>query len=151
MSVLVKRLFIIFIGFFLAGASLHGEDYQFKGKHFIASYLECDEDALGNVDALRAALKEAANASGATILDGVDFSFTPQGFTMALLLSESHATIHTYPEHRACFVDLFTCGDHCSAKRFDAIMRGYLKPGKVNSCEMQRSEHLEIINLETTP
>jgi S-adenosylmethionine decarboxylase len=31
--------------------------------------------------------------------------------TVAVLLAESHATIHTWPAERVAFVDVFTCGD----------------------------------------
>ncbi|MGH7195134.1 MAG: S-adenosylmethionine decarboxylase, partial [Candidatus Saccharimonadales bacterium] len=39
---------------------------------------------------------------------------------------------HTYPEHQACFVDLFTCGRTCSAEGFDAVMCEYLKPTRAD-------------------
>jgi S-adenosylmethionine decarboxylase len=121
-------------------AKVHSEEYLFSGKHFIASYLGCDEEAMNDNAGLRKALLAAAEASHAQVLDYVDYEFTPQGFTMAVLLSESHATIHTYPEHHACFVDLFTCGDKCSSANFDAVMRAYLKPASVESTELIRSE-----------
>ena len=52
---------------------------------------------------------------------------------MVLLLSESHASIHTYPEYNSCFVDLFTCGQKCSAEKFDMYLREYLKPKQTDS------------------
>jgi S-adenosylmethionine decarboxylase proenzyme len=35
--------------------------------------------------------------------------FSPIGYTYAYVLSESHFTIHTYPEYRSCYMDLFCC------------------------------------------
>ena len=35
--------------------------------------------------------------------------FTPGGYTYAYVLSESHFTIHTYPEHKSCYIDIFCC------------------------------------------
>jgi S-adenosylmethionine decarboxylase proenzyme len=35
--------------------------------------------------------------------------FTPSGYTYAYVLSESHFTIHTYPEHQSCYIDIFCC------------------------------------------
>lgn len=107
-------------------------EYQFKGNHFLASYLECDHEALTDLPSLRAAMLDAAEKSGATVLDSVKYEFVGGGFTMVILLSESHASIHTYPEVGACFVDLFTCGDNCSSKNFDEALRTYLKPEKVS-------------------
>ncbi len=90
-----------------------------------------------------AAMDEAVFASHATILSKQEFFFDPQGLTAAYLLSESHASIHTYPEHRSCFVDLFTCGNKCMAEDFDRIMRKYLKPGRVISRTFLRSDTIE--------
>lgn len=115
-------------------------EYKFLGKHFIANYSECDGAALCNVEGLMEAMREGVKQSGAQILDESSYVFTGDGLTMALLLSESHATIHTYPEHNACFVDLFTCGDHCHFAPFDQVLRDYLKPNAVESKVLIRDE-----------
>ena len=114
-------------------------EYAFQGKHLIASYHNCDEEALSDVEQLKKEFIEATRASGATILDQVNYHFEPDGMTMAIILSESDASIHTYPEHRACFVVFFTCGDNCFAKRFDESLRAYLKPKKVIKEHVERS------------
>lgn len=114
-------------------------EYNFVGTHFMASYKECNVEALTDLPKLKEALVEAAKASGATVLDTVDYTFEPDGLTMVVLLSESHASIHTYPEHRACFVDLFTCGHKCSAAKFDEALRTYLEPQKVSGNVAKRN------------
>ena len=116
------------------------ESHHFKGKHLIASYSGCDEKALSNVDALRAAMENAVAGSGATILDSTYYVFPPNGLTMVILLSESHASIHTYPEYGTCFVDLFTCGELCSNEKFDELLRVYLKPTSVHTKILLRQE-----------
>ena len=35
--------------------------------------------------------------------------FTPVGYSYAYVLSESHFTIHTYPEYQSCYIDMFCC------------------------------------------
>ena len=35
--------------------------------------------------------------------------FQPVGYTHAFVLSESHFTIHTYPEYQSCYIDIFCC------------------------------------------
>ena len=35
----------------------------------------------------------------------------PQGVSVVAAISESHLTIHTWPEHGTALIDLFTCGD----------------------------------------
>ena len=108
-------------------------EYQFIGRHLVTSFHDCDDAALRNVEGIKAALNKAVEASGAHLLDQVGYVFPGDGFTMAMLLSESHASIHTYPEHKACFIDLFTCGTNCSAEAFEKVMIDYLKPQGVDS------------------
>lgn len=119
------------------------DQYAFRGKHFIASYCGCDEKALTDVERLEAVMLEAARASGATVLQSAKHVFPPSGLTMVILLSESHASIHTYPEFNACFIDLFTCGEKCSSQNFDQVLRGYLLPKEVNSHSLMRDQGIE--------
>ena len=123
------------------------EVYKFAGKHFVASYLNCDEKAISDVEGLLEAMDKAVGASRATILDKSSYVFPPNGLTVVYLLSESHASLHTYPEFGACFVDLFTCGDTCSAEEFDAALRIYLKPKEVNARYFFRNEETHEIPL----
>lgn len=113
--------------------------YDFFGKHFIASYYGCSEEAMTNREKLEQAMIRAARASGATILDTSDFHLEGDGYTLVILLSESHASIHTYPEHHACFIDLFTCGDTCSYERFHKVLSRYLKPADAHIQILRRS------------
>jgi S-adenosylmethionine decarboxylase proenzyme len=126
--------------------SLHGEEaiYEFTGHHLLASYLDCDREALINIKNLEKAMNEGAQASGATILSSVKHVFPPDGFTMVILLSESHASIHTYPEHGACFVDFFTCGHSCDASKFDQVLIDYLKPQKMSRQLFQRDHEIKM-------
>ena len=144
----MKRILFFLLSCFVLSslqASPQAEDnHQFKGKHFLASYLDCNDQAIRNVEELKNAFIKAAEASHATIIGKTDFVFEPDGLTMVILLSESHASIHTYPEHHACFVDLFTGGDNCSSESFDKILREFLKPGKVNACELLRSDEIKM-------
>lgn len=139
---------IIFLTFLFLGGFLFAQEYSFKGKHFVASYLDCDLGALGNPEELIKAMDQAVQSSGATILDKTPFIFAPNGLTIVYLLSESHASLHTYPEHGACFVDLFTCGDHCSSEQFDQFLRNYLQPKRVNARLFLRSETVEEATLQ---
>jgi S-adenosylmethionine decarboxylase proenzyme len=123
--------------------TLDAPDHKFAGKHFLASYIGCDQKAMGDLEGIIQAMDRAVAASGATILDKTPFVFPPNGLTIVYLLSESHASLHTYPEYGACFVDLFTCGDICSPEGFDAALRDYLQPKEVNASVFLRSQTLE--------
>ena len=42
--------------------------------------------------------------------------FQPMGYSYAYVLSESHFTIHTYPEYHSCYIDMFCCNPAFDAK-----------------------------------
>lgn len=44
-----------------------------------------------------------------TVVAEVQKTFEPYGLTQVLVLSESHFSIHTYPEHRYLSMDLYIC------------------------------------------
>lgn len=114
--------------------------HEFIGRHFMASYMGCDPEALRNHAGLCKAMRAAIGASGGTIIGVAEHAYVPQGFTLVFLVCESHASIHTYPEHNACFADLFTCGTVCRPEAFDAVLRGYLRPACHKTMVIVRSD-----------
>jgi S-adenosylmethionine decarboxylase proenzyme len=69
------------------------------------------EQLLNDGGDLQDMLVAALERAGATILKVVTQSFEPQGKTVVAVLAESHASVHTYPEHGVYMIDVFTCGD----------------------------------------
>jgi S-adenosylmethionine decarboxylase len=126
-----------------AATNQEESEHKFRGVHFLASYCDCDMRALRDLENLVATMNNAVEISGATILKSSSWIFPPDGLTMVLLLCESHASIHTYPEYGACFVDLFTCGEKCSAEKFDEAIRAYLKPKAVDQRTLIRNEEIK--------
>ncbi|MBI5758478.1 MAG: adenosylmethionine decarboxylase [Planctomycetales bacterium] len=112
--------------------------HEFTGRHLLLTYSGCDPAVLCDPARLLDALRQAVAASGATLVESVSHEFTPAGFTAVLLLSESHASIHTFPEHSACFVDLFTCGVTCDHERFAEELQVALRPTTVERRLIQR-------------
>ena len=120
----VHKIFVLILTFL----TLLCSGYEFKGVHYTASLRKCESSSLRSVQSIIQELRKAIEASGATILSYDSYLFSGDGLTATFLLSESHASIHTYPEHDACFVDLFTCGSHCHWEPFHDILIAYLKP-----------------------
>jgi S-adenosylmethionine decarboxylase len=69
-----------------------------------------DFQLLNDVNQLEQQMKKAAEACGATVLSSQAQQFDPQGATVLVLLSESHLSIHTYPEKGFAALDCYTCG-----------------------------------------
>ena len=105
--------------------------HRFAGRHLLASYFDCDESVITDAQRCLTALRNAAAASGVTVVSENVHHFRNGAVTAMLLLAESHASIHTYPEHRSCFVDFFTCGAG-NIEEFDAILKSQLKPAQTD-------------------
>jgi len=122
-------------------------EYKFQGRHMMASFMGCDSKFLLDTETLLKTFTDAANATGATVLDACSYVFPNGGVTAVLLLSESHASIHTYPESGSCFVDLFTCGDTVDQAKFNEVMYSYLRPAHVNQNIFNREQTIEAIDI----
>jgi S-adenosylmethionine decarboxylase len=83
----------------------------FAGQHVLAELEGVDPALLDDVAFLRVTLERSLDRAGATVCDVVSKRFVPQGVTVLALLSESHASLHTYPEVGSVFLDVFTCGN----------------------------------------
>ena len=66
---------------------------------------------LGNraPDEIMATFGAALRRAGATVVREVYHSFPRTGLTCVLILSESHAVLHTWPETGTVNIDIFSC------------------------------------------
>lgn len=83
---------------------------SFSGTHVLAEMEGIDAALLDDETFLCQALRDALRRANATVCEVVSRQFEPQGVTVLALLSESHASLHTYPEIGSLFADVFTCG-----------------------------------------
>jgi S-adenosylmethionine decarboxylase len=81
------------------------------GRHYLLNLYGCSFELLDDEALIIRLLEEAAILSGATILQTISHKFEPQGVTAIVLLSESHLSIHSFPENGTAAIDLFCCGD----------------------------------------
>ena len=80
------------------------------GQHSLFDYLDCPSERLRDTEAIRRALREAVLAAGGTIVTDAFHTFSPYGVSGVVVISQSHVTIHTWPEHGYAAVDVFSCG-----------------------------------------
>lgn len=80
------------------------------GRHAVADIVDAEPGILNDADAIVRIMLRAATAVGATALFDYSYQFDPQGVTAFVVLSESHLSVHTYPEFGVAMVDAFTCG-----------------------------------------
>lgn len=81
------------------------------GRHLLAEFYDCDPNILNNVSLIEREMCNAAEVSGATIVQQNFHHFSPYGVSGVVVIAESHLAIHTWPEYGYAAVDLFTCGE----------------------------------------
>jgi S-adenosylmethionine decarboxylase len=86
--------------------------FDFAGTHVIADIYDIDPAVVVDEQLILTGLTMGITRSGATLCGMQTKRFEPSGMTAIYLLSESHVSVHTYPDQRSLFFDAFTCGDH---------------------------------------
>lgn len=92
-----------------------------KGTHILVDYLNCQTDALSDVEFVKEVLLTAAKAANASVVGQVFHKYSPQGVSGIVLVAESHLSIHTWPEEKYAAVDIYTCGDCHPLKAHESI------------------------------
>lgn len=82
------------------------------GVQLLAEIWDCDREKLNNIKTIQDIMVCAAKKANAEIREVVFHRFEPQGVSGVVVISESHLTIHTWPELEYAAVDIFTCGEH---------------------------------------
>jgi S-adenosylmethionine decarboxylase proenzyme len=84
---------------------------------------DCDRELLNDLSYVRKVLIESADLVGAHVIGESFHKFSPQGVTGILSISESHLSVHTWPEYAYAAVDIFTCSDMDANKAADYIIQ----------------------------
>ena len=81
-----------------------------QGVHFIVEASGCGE-VIKDVSKLQDILVEAAKRANAQVWS-VSFNlFPPTGVSGVVVISESHLSVHTWPEENYMALDIYTCGE----------------------------------------
>jgi spermidine synthase len=104
----------------------------------IAELHDLPAAVLVDVAGVRAALHSALSAAGADVRQVVSEQFAPQGATAVAVLAESHASVHTWPEHGMAFVDVFTCGGDADPVQAVKLLADALGAGRTSWTVLDR-------------
>ena len=132
------------------------------GVHFLVEFFGCEHDSLNSMTFWKKILVRSAKAAGMKVLNQHFYQFSPEGITGYLLLSSSHISIHTWPEHGYVACDVFSCGgdeetqaavDHIIAElphqrvQLKRIKRGYRFDGDVD----QHTDNFTTTRVDAPP
>ena len=81
------------------------------GSHLMLDFVNITSIDLNNFSEVDNLLTKCIVDCKATIVSQMFKQFEPQGLSILYLLSESHFSIHTWPELGSCAIDFYHCGD----------------------------------------
>ena len=117
---------------------------MFEGANSSGKHLICDFKNITNQKLLNSKLelklmcKDLCIENNYTILGELDYEFHPQGCSFMFLLSESHLSVHTFPEKNHLAFDLYTCRQY---ENNNAYIEIYLKLCEKLGTTCQQSEY----------
>ena len=80
------------------------------GNHLLLEVYGVEHHLLNDSESLIAVMTTGIERAQMTILNVFKHQFDPQGVTIVIALSESHASCHTWPEKGCIAIDVYTCG-----------------------------------------
>ena len=99
-----------------------GDKQKSSGKHMICDIKNIQNyELLNNVSKIRCILDNICENYNFTILNKIEHEFQPQGLTILYLLSESHISIHTFPEREYFALDIYTCREYDNNNVYEEI------------------------------
>jgi S-adenosylmethionine decarboxylase len=97
----------------------------FVGTHVLLDIRNCTQGNLDSCDEMDGVFRSAVKVGGATLLQINLHKFEPNGVTGVAILSESHISVHTWPEQNFASFDIFMCGESDPEKAAKSIIDYY--------------------------
>jgi S-adenosylmethionine decarboxylase len=84
-----------------------------SGKHMICDIKNIrNRNIIHDLTRMNGLLDTICKAYDFTVLNRAAHEFSPQGLSILYLLSESHISIHTFPERDYIALDIYTCREY---------------------------------------
>jgi S-adenosylmethionine decarboxylase proenzyme len=92
---------------------LSSSSFVSTGKHMICDLHSIRNTALLNsLSGIRDVIDSICDQHSFPVLGKLEHQFTPQGCSLVYLLSESHISVHTFPEKNYIAMDIYTCREY---------------------------------------
>ena len=109
------------------------QEYESSGKHMVCDFKGIENaELLNSMSGLKDLLKEICKNNDFNILNEVEHQFVPIGCSILFLLSESHLSIHTFPEKNHMSFDIYTCRQYSDNTFYDEIYKFLLNKLKAS-------------------
>ena len=103
-----------------------------------------DTDKLKYIDSVFPIMDDIVHTCNFTVIGKSYHQFTPIGVTCVYLLSESHISIHTYPELNSCYMDIFCCSSNFNVYTVLNILKHTFNGCNINHTLIVRGQKTSI-------
>ena len=119
------------------------------GTEWVIDASGCDPEKLADIEQLKSVFDRIVRDLGLNVLGEVAWHQFPDpgGVSGLALLSESHLTCHTYPEHGAATFNLYRCSNR-TTWAWEIMLRELLGAAEVNVRVFERLIYSNQITLE---
>jgi len=114
------------------------------GSHLLVEMYGCSSEALETEESVGDSMLNAALESKATVVEKSFHEFKPYGVSGAVIIQESHYTIHTWPEHRYAAIDLFYCGGTVLVHKAIEVLNERFQPERIKFLIVRRGLESEV-------
>jgi S-adenosylmethionine decarboxylase proenzyme len=101
---------------------------------------DCAMLASLQIEQIVAAFARALERAGATVVGSLSHGFPGTGLTCVLILAESHAVIHTWPETGTVNVDIFSCSTRLRSLEAIGELRAFFGASQASVQEIARAD-----------
>jgi S-adenosylmethionine decarboxylase len=117
-------------------------------QHTILEFYHCDPARLKHSREVKKLLCESVLHGGGTIVKALFHNFNPYGVSGVVVITESHVTIHTWPEHAYAAVDIFSCSTKLDHKAIRSRLKLSLSAQHVTGKSFRRGVPCEVVGIE---
>lgn len=107
---------------------------------FSVDFGECGRLAGLEPGEIAARFSAALERAGATIEQTVSHTYPGQGLTCVLVLRESHAVVHTWPETGTVNLDIFSCSSRLRSPEAIEELSRFFGARRISVQEIQRAD-----------
>ena len=108
------------------------------GYHYIIEASGCDPKIIADANTLKRILLESAKVGEMDVRTVYFYKFSPQGVSGLIVVSESHISIHTWPEKGYAAIDVYTCGTKSKPEKAVNYILEQIKADYAHITEVER-------------
>ncbi len=108
------------------------------GEHYIVEASGCNPEIIGDIERVQHILVKAAEKANVQVWAVSFHRFPPNGVSGVIVISESHLSIHTWPEYKYAALDIYTCGEHAKPEEAVNYILEEFKATSVHISEITR-------------